>query len=489
MPSARRILIFGAAPLLFLVLALYAAGCGPTREYDDFWHLTDLRTLINNGPSAQATFPMVLQVHPSQHWPLLHNLPVTQALRLPARLFGPYKAWILANLFFILVAWLLLLTMIYCAGGGEPSLLVASALFLPSAAIIHVAAHPLPEAAVICSLMATCAAWLLCPASFVSGLATGFLAGVTALNRPTYLLFAAILWFRPRNDQTSTRWIWRVAYVISLSAVYLIGRHFMPQADLGVVAGMFAPANHGMEHFYRPVSHSAGVYLARLADSFRCLLIGRNLRQLPLTLLFNLLLLRSLFFRPRDLTPIMRDARFLVWANIAVYLATVVLFRYQTRFLVALLPLLALDCALTFPLSDRKNLLRTGIALWVAANLTGSILYAISNRNDARFADNALRAYHRVELRNSPPDVILSEGDMMLTPWAFPEHPMLIADNLLSTTELLRLHETIRYNVILCDAASPIPDRLGSLHPVLIGALPEPLGSVRLYRIPDPENP
>jgi len=482
------ILAFTVVLAIYLFLVFFSAAKGPSIKQDDHWYMNDVRTFLSTGRmQSNQVFPAMLVQEKYNPPPVLHNLPLMYAVMPFAMLFGVYWGWIAANIIFNLLTCLLLILLIRKLKGSILQCLIFTSMFLLWIMTVHIAAHPMAEAGVVFFLTCLVLCYFYLKGKLSDYVVLAALTALTVLNRPSFyvlpILILIDIWIRKEERRLLKTFI----YLVTFGAVVFTGYLLMPQLHFGLLAPLKMPDNQAMLHHFalNQIGFSVVVFLQKVLSAITLQLLGRNLFHTVFVTLFNLFVLGFLLFRFS--TAEKRQNRFfrITFFLLLTYFATLVWFQYQTRFLQTVMPFLLAWFALVLLKIKKHHLYISFVVLFCLINLTGSIYYAIQNRQNAELTSQIETSYNYIKDKYNPQGSILVTGNSKLIPWVFKDskYLLMVDDKISSREDLLWMRSKIRYDWLLCENDSVILDSLAELKPRFIEGLPPPMSEFALYQI------
>jgi hypothetical protein len=318
---------------------------------------------------------------------------------------------------------------------------------------------------------------------------TGFLTGIIVLDRFSYiLLFVLILIYlilaKQKSTQLKLKYV--ISYLTSALLVLLIGNHLFPQIHIGLLTAFRIPYSHCMLDFclLKPPHLSLQLFLDNLIQNIHLQISGRGLAYIPYMLIFNFLMI-SVFFKFRNNeNKRYIELHLLVLFNIIVYLVTLVLFHFQTRFLQTLIPFLIISLIISLPERRWKPFYIIFIGTYLLINLGGDILAAKQNRIDTKITASEIRSYQNLRNEFKVSGNILIVNSFMTPPWIFDrsDHLLMVCDNIYSIDELKELRQKCSFSWAILPKESKMIDSLSVFHPKFITSMNPPMEDHALYR-------
>jgi hypothetical protein len=478
--------------LLYLILVFYASGKGPSVKQDDHWYMNDIRMfLIKGSMHTNQVFPVMIQKGWDAPPRVLHNLPLMYPVIPFAMLLGVYWGWIVTNVIFTLLALFLLYKLLEQFKVSKPWMLAFSALFLFWVTTIHASSHPLAEAGVLFFLVCLAVSYVKTTDKPVSYLLPGLLTAIVILNRPSFmgllilLPMCIMLEKYPTYDKLRNCGVFlSTAIVISIAGYYLF-----PQVRLGLIAPLKMPDNQAMLHHFsfNPIRFSLPVFWDKLKSALLLQLAGRNLGQLPFVVMFNAMAVGLVLFKPVSNDIPQQKLYRITFVYLLIYIATLVWFQYQTRFMHTVLPFLLLWFTVRFSQQRLGKLPVFIVTCLCIINLAAGFLYAGQNRADAVQTKDIENSYSNIIDKYQVSGTILITGNCKIAPWVFSSNDTLIMcdERTMTKNELHWMRTRLPYQWVISKNTCSIIDSLQSLNPLFIIELAKPMDDFSLYRIQD----
>jgi hypothetical protein len=474
------------------MLVFYASCKGPSVKQDDHWYMNDIRMFLIKGTMhTNQVFPIMIQKGWDAPPRVLHNLPLMYPVIPFAMLLGVYWGWIVTNVIYTLLALILSYHLLNKLKVSKIWMLAFSAMFLFWVTTIHASSHPLAEAGVLFFLVCLAVSYINTTDKPVSYLLPGLLAAIVILNRPSFLGLLILMPVciglekcRAYNKINNC-----AVFLVSAIVVSVVGYHLLPQVRLDLLAPLKVPDNQAMLHHFslNPTHLSIPVFLNKLKSALLLQVTGRNPGQLPFVVIFNVMAVGLLVFKPVSNDIRQQKLYRITFVYLLIYFATLVWFQYQTRFMHTVLPFLLLWFTVRF--SDQKlgKLPVFFVISLVIVNLAAGIMYARQNRMDAILSKDMENSFTSIIDKYQVSGTVLITGNCKVAPWVFSSNDTLLMfdERITTKNELLWMRTRLPYYWIISKNTCNISDSLKCLNPQFITKLAEPMDDFSLYHIQD----
>lgn len=479
--------------LLWMVLVIVTAWEGPSASHDDYWYMKDTEVYLETGHlTGNQIYPAMLTANSIDPPPVLHNLPLMRLIFPLARILGSYWGWIAGNILFNLLSCLLILQIVYQTTNDFRQTILAGAMFLFSITTVHTSAHPISEAGITFFLLIGFLIFTYQNLNWIKILVGLLITVLMVLNRTSYILlipFLLLILIKKKSYPSNSflqryRWAMGLIFLILFLSIYLSLRDLFPQVSLYAYAPFVIPPGGSMEHFFslKPLPLRFDLIMHKISYGLKLQVTGRNLSHLPLLVLTNVLILSSIWgiFKNK----FENKTKILLLGLMFVYLATICLVQYQTRFIHTLLPFLIIAWFIMG--KDNKSIFLKWFTWgFIMISVIGSVINIKINHESALSTRATIQAMQTVR------DKGIIDGDLLCYPcpkeimYVFRDHRILMLHDKMSYTieEIRAIRKRVFFRYMIARKNKRFDRVMKEFEPEWVMDLSGSMNDLALYRL------